>query len=581
MEALYPGDPAVIGPYRIAGRLGSGGMGVVYAGVDGYGVRAAVKLIQAAYAGDPEFRARFGREINLVSRVQGVCTAKVLAADPAAPQPWLATEYVQGPTLDQFVATQGSVEGAELRSLAAGLAEALVAIHAAGVVHRDLKPTNVILGPGGPRVVDFGIARTLDATAITRSGMVIGSPGWISPEEYYDQPITPAVDVYGWGLLVTYAASGKAPFGPGRPEVLALRTLHESVDTQAVPDQLRPLVDRALAKDPDQRPSALEVLAAVIEEPGQRPYRTVTITSLLDRTWAGRIPPEAPWPSVTDPPHPNAARRRYLAVAGTATAIVLSVFGIATVAASSGAKEPQGREDKAGASAVAMSTAPTPSTTISPTPPTISPSPVSDRTSTPSSTPTPTPTPTVSVGPTRTPKPRTVHFASERGIEAELPIGWEASGSADVYCILPPFTLGISRANCLGGLEISRGNEYDPTSESFGWDQSNAVCNLASQAFKPPNDAWRYDGLTRPGPKLLLHNYVSVGGHRASHARWKYSCYYRTMISEIWYVPDLKVVFFADGITDKHRSAYLKIMSSVDFSRLVKLLRKPTLEETN
>ncbi len=211
----------------------------------------------------------------------------------------------------------------------------------------------------------------------------------------------------------------------------------------------------------------------------------------------------------------------------------------------------------------------------------ISPSPISDRTTTPSSTPTPTPTPTVSASPTHTSKPRTVPFASERGIEAKLPIGWEASGSADYSCILPPFTLGIYRARCLGGLEISRGKEWDLTSESFGYQQTGAVCDLASQAFKPPNDAWRYEGLTRPGPKLLLHNYVVVGGHRASHARWKHYCHYRMVTSEIWYVPDLKVVFFADGITDKHRSSYLKIMSSVDFSRLVKLLRKPTLEETN
>ncbi|NRQ32624.1 serine/threonine protein kinase, partial [Nonomuraea sp. NN258] len=281
------GDPGDIGPYRIIGRLGAGGMGVVYAGVDRQGRQAAVKLIHASYAHDPEFRTRFAREIDIVSRVRGLCTASVLAADPHAQLPWLATEYVPGPTLDELIAERGPLPEEELRSLAAGLAEALVAIHRADVIHRDLKPTNVLLSPAGPRVVDFGIARALDATAITRSGMVIGSPGWISPEEYHDEPVTPAVDVYGWGLLVAYAASGKAPYGLGRAEVLALRTLNEPVDTQPVPDALRDLVDAALSKEPGGRPSAQEVLADVLGAAG-----SAQLTKLLEETWVGRITPE-------------------------------------------------------------------------------------------------------------------------------------------------------------------------------------------------------------------------------------------------------------------------------------------------
>ncbi|WP_432927451.1 serine/threonine-protein kinase [Microbispora sp. CA-135349] len=312
VKTAISGDPEDIGPYRIVGRLGAGGMGVVYAGVDRHGTQAAVKLIHAAYAHDAEFRTRFAREIGIVSRVRGLCTARVLAADPDAPLPWLATEYVSGPTLDELVSLRGPLRGEELRSLAAGLAEALVAIHAAEVIHRDLKPTNVLMSPAGPRVVDFGIARALDATAITRSGMVIGSPGWISPEEYHDGPITAAVDVYGWGLLVAYAASGRPAFGPGRPEVLALRALSEPVDTAAVPGTLRGLVDAALRKDPRQRPSAEEVLSGVMasQEPGQA---TIELTRLLERTWEGKIEAERAWPAPAErrPPRrrPRAPRR--------------------------------------------------------------------------------------------------------------------------------------------------------------------------------------------------------------------------------------------------------------------------------
>lgn len=268
-EPLARDDPRRIGPYRLARRLGAGGMGVVYAGVDRAGQRVAVKVIHRELAHDPEFRARFAREVALLRRVDGACTARVLAADPDAARPWLATEYVSGPTLARHVQDGGALSGQELKGLAAGLAEALRALHAVNVVHRDLKPSNVILSPSGPKLVDMGIARALEETGVTRTGVVVGSPGWISPEEYRGDEIGPATDLYGWGLLVLHAATGRLPFGTGRPEVLALRVLSEEpAGLGDLPEPLRGLAARALAKNPGERPEAADVLGEVIGTDG-------------------------------------------------------------------------------------------------------------------------------------------------------------------------------------------------------------------------------------------------------------------------------------------------------------------------
>ncbi|MEV4060233.1 serine/threonine protein kinase [Nonomuraea dietziae] len=286
-------DPRQIGPYRIVGRLGAGGMGVVYAGLGPDGVRIAVKLIHASFAADPEFRARFAREISVLGRVRGVCTARIIASDANTARPWLAAEYVPGPTLEEYVQANGPLQGDRWFGLVAGLAEALAAVHAVGVVHRDIKPSNVILSPSGPRLVDFGIARALDGTSVTRSGTLIGTPGWVSPEEYRSTPAATAADVYGWGMLAVYAATGRPPYGTGRPEVLALRVLNDPVDTSAIPGSLRELVDRSLAKDPLSRPSTQEVLEAV-----SRVWRiggADELTARLERTWV--LPVEdVPWP---------------------------------------------------------------------------------------------------------------------------------------------------------------------------------------------------------------------------------------------------------------------------------------------
>ncbi|GII60263.1 hypothetical protein Skr01_03480 [Sphaerisporangium krabiense] len=301
MQSLSAGDPQEIGPYRVVGRLGAGGMGSVYAGVDDTGQRVALKLVHEVLSTDLEFRRRFSREIAVLREVDGACVARVLGSDPGTERPWLATEFIAGPTLEQHVRAQGSLSGDALYGLAAGLAEALVAVHAADVVHRDLKPSNVILSSEGPRLIDFGIARVLDDTAMTHTGTLIGSPGWISPEEYGDGLVGTPADVYGWGMLVLFAATGEPPYGTGRPEVLAYRVRQETPDLEAVPEGLRVLVGRALAKEPEARPAADDVLATVTRiwrtEEGKQAPATSDITTLLQRTWVMPKDQASDWPA--------------------------------------------------------------------------------------------------------------------------------------------------------------------------------------------------------------------------------------------------------------------------------------------
>lgn len=336
LAPLGKDDPTRIGEYRLVGRLGSGGMGVVYAGVTPVGRRVAVKVVHPAFAGDDEFRARFARETAVLSRVTGTCVAQVIAADVSSERPWLATEYIPGPTLDAYIRTHGPLQGDALYGVAAGLAEAIVAIHAASVVHRDLKPANVILSPNGPRVVDFGIARALDETAMTRTGMIIGSPGWISPEEYRGDEVGPAADIHNWGLLVTYAASGTPPFGTGRPDVLATRVMTSEVDTSKVPDGLRDLVNDAVAKNPDDRPKAPELLERVAAQwraasAGEAATRVedpaLDITARLDQTWVLTEVGVTPWPDASPPPTKRRLRS-YLMITAAATAVAVSFYSL-------------------------------------------------------------------------------------------------------------------------------------------------------------------------------------------------------------------------------------------------------------
>jgi serine/threonine protein kinase len=259
---LEPGDPPAIGPYRLMGRLGQGGMGQVFLGVSRGGRPVAVKVIRAELA-DPQFRTRFGREIAAARKVSGMFTAMVVDADVAGPVAWLATAYVPGPSLAETVDDHGPLPEGSLLTLAAGLAESLTAIHAAGVVHQDLKPSNVLLAQDGPRVIDFGISRAAESAAQTQTDPVAGSPGFMSPEQALGGQAGPQSDIFSLGAVLVFAATGEGPFGTGTTAALLYRVVHESPSLGRVPASVRPLVERCLARDPAQRPTAEALLAEV------------------------------------------------------------------------------------------------------------------------------------------------------------------------------------------------------------------------------------------------------------------------------------------------------------------------------
>ncbi|PSK86275.1 serine/threonine protein kinase [Murinocardiopsis flavida] len=286
---LAPDDPRTIGPFAVVGRIGAGGMGIVYGALDGAGTHIAVKVIHPRYAGDPDFRARFAHEADLLRRVDAECAPAFLGADPEAALPWLATEFVPGRTLKEHVAEFGPLDGPELLSFAAGTAEALAAIHAAGVLHRDIKPGNVILSPTGPRVLDFGIAR-LDGDTADEAG-VYGTPGWLAPERLDGRPATDRTDVFAWGGLVVHAATGRGPFGAGTGRELLERTRTGQPEFDAAPAELHPLLARALDRDPVQRPGAAEAFGTVLDlaagAAGPAADPRERLRSLLAQAWRG------------------------------------------------------------------------------------------------------------------------------------------------------------------------------------------------------------------------------------------------------------------------------------------------------
>jgi len=261
MDDLRPEDPRRIGPYWLEGRLGSGGMGHVYLGRSPGGRHVAIKVIRAELAADAEFRARFAREVTAMRKVSGIFTAGVVDADLHGPTPWLATSYVAGPSLADEVDAHGPLPPGAVLMLAAGLTEGLVAIHSAGLVHRDLKPSNVLLAEDGPRLIDFGISRSMDSSALTRTGMVIGSPGFMSPEQARGREAGPPSDIFSLGAVMAFAATGKEPFGTGSGETLLYRVVSGEPDTEDIPRQIRPLAERCMIKDPRRRPTAVQLLA--------------------------------------------------------------------------------------------------------------------------------------------------------------------------------------------------------------------------------------------------------------------------------------------------------------------------------
>ncbi|KFG10446.1 serine/threonine-protein kinase [Streptomyces scabiei] len=271
MQPLDAGEPTVVGPYRLLGRLGSGGMGRVYLGRSAGGRTVAVKIVHPHFALDEEFRARFRREVDAARRVGGSWTAPVLDADPEASVPWVATGYAAGPSLAAAIADGGHLPPHSVRVLGAGLAEALSAVHALGLVHRDVKPSNVLLTVDGPLLIDFGIARATDGTAsLTSTGVSIGSPGYMSPEQILGKGITGAADVFSLGAVLAYAATGQSPFPGDSSAALLYKVVHEPPLLDGLEGDLRDLVERCLAKDAAARPGPDEIARTLAPEGAAR-----------------------------------------------------------------------------------------------------------------------------------------------------------------------------------------------------------------------------------------------------------------------------------------------------------------------
>ncbi|MEV8512651.1 protein kinase [Dactylosporangium sp. NPDC051484] len=258
---LTHNDPVRIDEYRLLGQLGVGGMGTVYLAQSPEGTRVAVKLVHAHLARDPRFRVRFAGEVRAAQRVPGFCTARVLDSGMHEERPYLVTEYLEGIPLSRLVADDGPLDPAMLHSVALGVAASLAAIHNVGLVHRDLKPSNLMVTLGGVRIIDFGIARALDAASdITGTGNIVGSLGWASPEQLRAEEPTAAMDIFGWGCLVAFAATGRHPYGGEEAATRAWKILEGDPDLSGVPDPVHDLVAAALSRDPAERPDARQLL---------------------------------------------------------------------------------------------------------------------------------------------------------------------------------------------------------------------------------------------------------------------------------------------------------------------------------
>lgn len=534
ISSLLDGDPVEVGGFRLVGRLGAGGMGVVYAGVSAAGERVAVKVVHAGLAHDPEFRARFAREIRLLGRIHGACTVRVLSADAEAARPWFATEYVPGLTLGAHVEAAGPLADDELYGVASGLAEALLSMHAAGVVHRDLKPANVILSPSGPKVVDLGIARAVDEIGVTRTGILFGSPGWLSPEHYRGGAIGPAADVHAWGLLVAFAATGRPPYGSGRPEVMAVRVLQDEADLTGLDPGLAPVVAAALAKAPGGRPSACDVLAAVTEAWRRRTGIDVgdvpeadAATALLQRTWL--------MPDVDDPawalafPRADRARedRRGLGapILATLGGTVVGAAALAAVLAQAHLGGPR-RASDAGASPAAST-----------------PSPGGSAESRQGSR--------VSLG---------------MGVSAVVPDGWSVrSGSNDIgqyVCLLAP---GGAGDDCMNhGVLIQRwadaedGPDVDEPDAWMGDSDESAL----PQCFDPS----RGDAAGITSASVAATGTRALGGRPATYRGYRVTCGPNvTLRPRVWWLPQARLTMTVVALPDRYRPVVDRIATSMKF----------------
>ncbi|MBL1105496.1 PQQ-binding-like beta-propeller repeat protein [Streptomyces sp. 5-8] len=299
METLEPDDPRELGSYRMLRRLGAGGMGRVYLARSPGGRTVAVKVVRPDLAADAGFRERFRHEAEIAQAVSGQYTAAVVDADPGAPLPWLATSYVLGPDLTEVVAAHGPLPEHTVRALGAGLAAALQEIHAAGLIHRDLKPSNVLLAADGPRVIDFGIARAVDGTRMTQTGVVVGSPGYMPPEQAMGKDVGPAGDVFSLGAVLAFAVTGRSAFGDGAASHAAMlyQVVHGEADLTGIPRSLLGLVRACLLKDPAGRPAPAEIVAALAPQGVEgllRDWLPSAVASTIATHAAGILDLEAP-----------------------------------------------------------------------------------------------------------------------------------------------------------------------------------------------------------------------------------------------------------------------------------------------
>ncbi|RSN02943.1 hypothetical protein DMB42_34405 [Nonomuraea sp. WAC 01424] len=309
-DPLRDGDPAHIGPYRLHARLGGGGMGEVFLGRSPGGRLVAVKVVRPELAGNSDFRRRFASEVDAARKVGGFYTAQVVDADTDAAQPWLATAYIPGPSLHQAVDEHGPLPLESAAVLGAGLAEGLAAVHACGMVHRDLKPGNVILAEDGPRLIDFGIARALDATSHTQTSTVLGTAAFMSPEQAMGREVGPSSDVFSLGCVLAFTVTGRSPFGTGPVHAVVFRVVHADPDLQGVPGPLAAVVAACLAKDPAARPSLEQVLTqlSVLASPDQGRWLPEALTQVIveRRTLALTAPHDPATRTMAPPPSGHA-----------------------------------------------------------------------------------------------------------------------------------------------------------------------------------------------------------------------------------------------------------------------------------
>ncbi|MFB7176645.1 bifunctional serine/threonine-protein kinase/ABC transporter substrate-binding protein [Streptomyces sp. NPDC056257] len=352
MRPLTPADPAAIGGNRLLGRLGSGGMGTVYLARSATGTLVAVKVIRADHASNPDFRLRFRREVEAAGQLTGRWVVPVIAADPEAREPWLATPFVPGPALSEAVAAYGPLPARAVRTLGARLAEALTQVHAAGLVHRDVKPGNILLAPDGPRLIDFGIARAEGAATLTAVDAVIGTPGYLAPEQARagGPAAGAASDVFSLGCVLAYAATGHGPFGGGHAAAVVYRTVHDEPELTGLPAELLEPVLACLAKDPAARPTPARLSAALGDDPSgadAEDWLPPPLPRLIAERSTRALDLPAPEPTRIDAPQTpvrGLTRRRLLAAGAGLAAVGAPTAWFATRGRARGGAPPPARD---------------------------------------------------------------------------------------------------------------------------------------------------------------------------------------------------------------------------------------------